>query len=427
MRQNSAASSNRNLAGIFIIRQDGTIGYINPFFANLLGYSASEVIGHPLLDIIPEDEKAAAEEKLEAQLSGDVEFVEHRLTMATRDGRPIDLLVNASRSIFEGHPAVIAVVLDVTESAKAQRELASTAAILATEHELSPDGILVVDQAKQIVSVNRRFAEIFGVPAKLLAGKADEPVLQRVIGHMVDSAAFLARVRYLYDHPEETSADEITLKDGRVLDRYSAPMNRAGGVHAGRVWYFRDITERKRTQEAIRNSEERFRLVIENAPDAILLYDIDQDRLISANPAAEHLFGLPRDQIVEYGPRHFYVPEQPDAQAVAQSFADHNERALAGEEITYERRILNAAGHERLCQVTLVGMPSAGQRLLRASFVDITEQRAAERALLRLNLALRTLSKGNKRWSVPPAKLSCCTRCATPLSAPAVSSPLGSA
>jgi PAS domain S-box-containing protein len=157
-----------------------------------------------------------------------------------------------------------------------------------------------------------------------------------------------------------------------------------------------DITERSRAEADLRTSEERFRLLVEEAPDAILLYDAEQDRFIDANRAAERLFGCGRVEIVKHGPQHFYPPEQPDAEPVAQSLAEHNERALAGQEITYERRILNASGEERLCQVTLVRMPSAKAPLLRASFVDITDRKEAERALRRLNRTLRTLSRGNE-------------------------------
>jgi len=157
-----------------------------------------------------------------------------------------------------------------------------------------------------------------------------------------------------------------------------------------------DITERKQAEADLRTSEERFRLLVEEAPDAILLYDADQDHFIDANRAAERLFGCGRVEIVKHGPQHFYPPEQPDAEPVGQSFAEHNERALAGQEITYERRILNALGQERLCQVTLVRMPSTNPRLLRASFVDITDRKEAERALRRLNRTLRTLSRGSE-------------------------------
>jgi PAS domain S-box-containing protein len=157
-----------------------------------------------------------------------------------------------------------------------------------------------------------------------------------------------------------------------------------------------DITDRRRAEEELRSSEERFRLLVEEAPDAILLYDVEQDHLIAANKAAERLFGCVREEILKHGQRHFYAPEQPDSQPVVQSFAEHNAGALAGGELTFERRILNGHGQERLCEVTLVQMPSPGRRLLRASFIDITERRAAERTLRRLNHTLRTLSRGNE-------------------------------
>ena len=144
----------------------------------------------------------------------------------------------------------------------------------------------------------------------------------------------------------------------------------------------------------LRVSEERSRLLIEEAPDAILLIDYDQDRAVAANKAAERLFGVGRDQILEHGPQNFYTPQQPDARPVMQSYLEHNERALAGEQITYERRIRRTSGEDRLCQVTLVRIPSA-IRLLRASFVDITESERARMALQRLNRTLRTISAAN--------------------------------
>ncbi len=139
-----------------------------------------------------------------------------------------------------------------------------------------------------------------------------------------------------------------------------------------------DITERKQAEEGLRQSEERFRLLVEQAPDAILLLDVDQGRFVDVNPAAERLLGCNRDELLKHGPQHFYRARATRCAAGrAKSFAEHNERALAGEEITYERRIRDALGQDRLCQVTLVRLPSVGPPVLRASFVDITEQREA--------------------------------------------------
>jgi signal transduction histidine kinase len=73
----------------------------------------------------------------------------------------------------------------------------------------------------------------------------------------VDPDAFLAQVRHLYAHPDEVSRDELRLKDGRTFDRYSAPIRTAEGVNYGRVWYFRDVTEQKHHEEALREGAAR--------------------------------------------------------------------------------------------------------------------------------------------------------------------------
>ncbi|MGB7977208.1 MAG: PAS domain S-box protein [Roseiarcus sp.] len=374
----------QNVAGAVIVRDDGTIGYCNGYFAHLIGCAPEEVVGRRLLDFVPETDQPIVDRSLRSQLVETGAPVQIGSTMRARDGSIVEVLVNASKGKFEGDSASIAVVIDVTERNRAQRKLASTAAMLATEHESSPDGILVVDPMARIISVNRRFGQIFDIPAELLGAGDDEQVRALVSQRVADVEAFQRRVQYLYDHPEESGQDELILKNGRVLDRYSSPFRNSDGDCLGRLWFFRDIT-------SLRTSEERFRLLVEEAPDAILLFDYDQDRFIAANKAAEHLFGVARDQILAHGPQHFYSREQPDARPVAQSYSEHNDRALAGEQITYERRIRQASGEERLCEVTLVRLPS-NVRLLRASFVDITERNRAQTALQRLNRTHRTLS-----------------------------------
>ena len=277
-------------------------------------------------------------------------------------------------------PLLRASLVDITEEDRAQRELASTAAILATEHESSPDGILVVDPEGRILSHNRRFREMFDIPPEILASREPTPALQLALQQVTDADAFLAQVRYLYDHPDASARDELLHKDGRAFDRRTSPFKTADGKTLGRIWFFRDVTERRNAEETLRASEERFRTLVEEAPDAILLYDVDRDRLIDANKGAERLFGVSRDEILRRGTRSFYLAEQPDGKPLDQSFLEHNRRALAGEEVNFERRISRASGEERLCHATLVRLPS-NIRLLRASLVDITEQRAAEAQL----------------------------------------------
>jgi PAS domain S-box-containing protein len=370
----------QNIAGIVIVRDDGTIGYCNGYLANLIGYAPEEIVDRPLLDFVPETEQPIVVRSLRSQLVETGDPVQIASTVRARDGSIIEVLVNASKSTFEGRSASIAVVVDVTSRNQAQRELASTTAILAAEHESSPDGILVVDPIGRIISVNRRFNEMFDVPAELLASHDVSPLLALALQHVADADAFLSRVRYLRGNPDEFAHDELVLKDGRVLDRFTSPFKTCNGEYLGRIWYFRDITERLKAEETLRSSEERFRLLVEEAPDAIALYDCDQDRLVGTNKAAERLFGVPREEILANSPRRFFAPEQPDALPLVRSFLEHNERALAGEEVTFERRIRRPSGEERVCRATLVRLPSP-VRLLRASLVDITSQSRAHREL----------------------------------------------
>ena len=91
------------------------------------------------------------------------------------------------------------------------------------------------------------------IPHELAAAKDDLPVLKIVTGQIADPDAFIARVKYLYENKHEKSHEDLVLKDGRVFDRYSAPMIDATGHYYGRIWYFRDITERKTAEQNIIN------------------------------------------------------------------------------------------------------------------------------------------------------------------------------
>ncbi len=143
----------------------------------------------------------------------------------------------------------------------------------------------------------------------------------------------------------------------------------------------RNISERKAAELSVQESEERFRTLVEQAPEAILVYDFALERFVLANKEAEKLFALSRAELLKVGPNHFYSAKQPDARPSEETFVEHNRQVVAGEAVTFERRIRNAAGEERLCEVRLVPMPSSEGKLMRATFIDITDRVEAVRRL----------------------------------------------
>jgi two-component system, OmpR family, sensor histidine kinase VicK len=135
-------------------------------------------------------------------------------------------------------------------------------ALLEAIGEASADGILVVSHERRIVSANARMLEMWGLTAEALATRSDGRALAFVLPKIVDPDGFLGKVRYLYDHPDERSWDEVALKDGRVFERYSAPVVASPRTRCGRVWFTRDVTARKQAEQLVTKLRQDFAAAI---------------------------------------------------------------------------------------------------------------------------------------------------------------------
>ena len=148
---------------------------------------------------------------------------------------------------------VIGVIQDITHRKQDEEEIKFKNVILTTQQEASPEAILIVDTNGVILGFNRNFVTLWRIPDNLISSHLDEPVLQYVSKQPVNPDAFLQRVRYLYSHPEEKSFEEIQLQDGRIIERFSSPMIGEKEKIFGRVWFFSDITERKKAEETLKH------------------------------------------------------------------------------------------------------------------------------------------------------------------------------
>jgi len=182
-------------------------------------------------------------------------------------------------------------LLDITEEKATEDNLRKTVSLLNATLDSTADGILVVDAAGKIAIFNRKFLEMWRIPEEIVASQEDARAISFVLDQLKSPEEFVDRVRELYATPERESSDLLEFKDGRVFERYSLPMRSPGGV-PGRVWSFRDVTERRRAEEAILLARNDWEDTFDNMGDAVTVHD-NEFNIVRANRAARKLLGLP--------------------------------------------------------------------------------------------------------------------------------------
>jgi PAS domain S-box-containing protein len=236
--------------GIAIVDLDGRATMLNLAYQRMLGLRADEAPTITVFDELthPDDREADAA-RYQALLLGPGDHYQQEKRYLLPDGRLVwaSLTVSVLRDVSGRPEYVLGMAVDITDRKRAEAEAGRALSLLQSTLESTADGILVIDQSGAISSFNRRFVDLWRIPPEVIATRDDAQALAFVLDQLKDSERFLAKVQELYAHPTSESFDVLEFKDGRVFERYSIPQL-LDGAPVGRVWSFRDVSERRRAE-----------------------------------------------------------------------------------------------------------------------------------------------------------------------------------
>ena len=322
--------------GLFAL-PGGTITELNATALAIFGFTRDEILGRTTGELQLWVDPAVRDRYLaELQAHGSVR--EFEAEMRRKNGDLFTVLYSGSLVTIAGRPYSLASVIDITARKHSEAARDRSLALMRATLESTADGILVVNAGGHIDTYNRNFAEMWRLAGPTSGGNIDEDrVIRTILDQLVSPEHFLVSLRDLYAGSEDEVFDVLRCHDGRVFERYSHPQLVANRP-AGRVWSFRDITDRLAGEAALRQSEERFRVLAEVSPVGIFSSD-PAGRTTFVNHRWCELAGLTPEQALGEGWQSALHPD--DRGQVADSWA---EAVRAGESSAAEFRFVRPDG-----------------------------------------------------------------------------------
>ena len=361
-----------------IVTQDGLLRFANRRVSEITGYPPEEAVGTPFIDYLhPDDRTEALEAYRNRDISEDTFFP---FRVITREGETRWIEVNGVAIEWGGSPASLHFIYDITERRLAEERVRETESMILGLAEQSPS-MIFINRGGRVLYANRICEEVMGYTREeFYAPDFDFMTL------IAPESAALIRENYgRHLRGEEVPPYEYALltRDGERLDAIISTKLVSYGGDTSILGIVTDISERKRMEKSLQDSEERYRSLFETSPFAISIHDID-GVITSVNPAFRDLTGFSEEELV--GKTLSAIASQQNVGQEKVDFIVEMRRALLseGELSSFEYPFKRKDGTERWCLVHASLLQMDGDRVgIQILAQDITEQKAIREALQR--------------------------------------------
>jgi PAS domain S-box-containing protein len=362
--------------GLFRATLSGQILDANPALIRLLGFPSRESLMAVNLRDIHANPKSRRGFLDRLEREGEVHDLELQWK---RYGGQIITVRQGARPVRDPSGRLLhyeGVVEDITESERARRELSESNQFQQEIISGAGEGIVVLNQELRYTVFNSYMEQMTGIDAQRVLGRRCVDAFPFLREHGIEDLLKKAMQGETVSSADVPYRIEETNRSGWAIATYGPHRNGAGQI-VGVIGIVHDVTDRRAAEAALRESEARYRTQIEHAPEAIVVFDVDEGRFVDANENAVRLYGLPRPALYQIGPAQVSPAVQPDGRPSEEAAREKILEALNGGTPEFEWTHRDARGREMQCEIRLVRLPSA-RRLVRGSVTDISARKRSE-------------------------------------------------